>query len=96
MRILIYGAGVIGSFYASKLLTAGYDVTILARGKRKEDIEKHGIVIDHFLQKEQTVTKAPVIDKLEKNDVYDFIFVIMQKTCPSLPVPPQRGAIYCC
>lgn len=79
MRILIYGAGVIGSFYASKLFNTGYDVTILARGKRLEDIQKHGIVIDHFLQNEQTVTKVPVIDKLEKNDVYDFIFVIMQK-----------------
>ena len=33
MRILIYGAGVIGSFYASRFAKAGLDVTILARGK---------------------------------------------------------------
>ena len=79
MRVLIYGAGVIGSFYAAQLFSAGYDVTILARGKRLEDIKKHGIVIEHFLQKQQTATNVPCIDKLEKNDVYDFIFVIMQK-----------------
>lgn len=34
MRILIYGAGVIGSFYASRFAKAGLDVTILARGQR--------------------------------------------------------------
>ena len=32
MRILIYGAGVIGSFYASRFAKAGLDVTVLARG----------------------------------------------------------------
>ena len=31
MRILIYGAGVIGSFYASRFVKAGLDVTVLAR-----------------------------------------------------------------
>ena len=30
MRILIYGAGVIGSFYASRFAKAGLDVTVLA------------------------------------------------------------------
>ena len=34
MRILIYGAGVIGSFYASRFAKAGLDVTVLARGQR--------------------------------------------------------------
>lgn len=34
MRILVYGAGVIGSIFAEKLAVAGNDVTILARGKR--------------------------------------------------------------
>ena len=95
MRILIYGAGVIGSFYASKLLTTGYDVTILARGRRLEDIKKHGIVIDHFIQKEQTVTKVPVIGKLEKNDVYDFIFVIMQKNQVYSILKDLKENIFC-
>lgn len=34
MRILVLGAGVIGSVYASKLLAAGHDVVLLARGRR--------------------------------------------------------------
>ena len=34
MRILIYGAGVIGSLYATLFAEAGYDTSIYARGKR--------------------------------------------------------------
>ena len=34
MRILIYGAGVIGSLYAALFAEAGYDTNIYARGKR--------------------------------------------------------------
>ena len=36
MRILIYGAGVIGSLYAALFAEAGYDTNIYARGKRLE------------------------------------------------------------
>ncbi|NOQ84098.1 MAG: hypothetical protein GQ551_08820 [Myxococcales bacterium] len=34
MRILVYGAGNIGSLYAGLLSHAGHDVSILARGER--------------------------------------------------------------
>ncbi len=40
MKILIYGAGVIGSLFAAKLFFSGQDVTVLARGKRFEEISK--------------------------------------------------------
>ena len=38
MKILVYGAGTIGSLYAAKLKDAGHDVTILARGRRLHEI----------------------------------------------------------
>lgn len=34
MNVLVYGAGVIGSIYAARLQETGYNVTLLARGKR--------------------------------------------------------------
>ena len=37
MRILVLGAGVIGSVYAGKLLEAGHEVVLLARGSRLAD-----------------------------------------------------------
>ena len=39
MRILIYGAGVIGSLYAVLFAETGYDTSIYARGKRLEYYE---------------------------------------------------------
>lgn len=36
MRLLIYGAGVIGCWYAVLFSKVGYDTTIYARGKRLE------------------------------------------------------------
>lgn len=44
MRILIYGAGVIGSLYAALLAEAGYDTSIYARGKRLEVLKNNGLL----------------------------------------------------
>ncbi|MCB5263750.1 MAG: NAD-binding protein, partial [Candidatus Cloacimonetes bacterium] len=38
MRILVVGAGAIGSLFAGKLAGSGKDVTILARGDRLEAV----------------------------------------------------------
>ena len=44
MRILIYGAGVIGSLYAVLFAETGYDTSIYARGKRLEFLKKNGLL----------------------------------------------------
>lgn len=72
-RILIFGAGVVGSIYALRFAQSGLDVTLLARGKRLEALKKDGLrynddgVINHISIK--------TIEKLDDNDIYDFIFV---------------------
>ena len=45
IKILVYGAGVIGSIFAYKLKSGGNDVSILARGKRLEDLKKYGLIV---------------------------------------------------
>lgn len=80
MRILIYGAGVIGSIFAAKLFLTGLDVTVLARGKRFEEINDRGIVIYNPKTKNKEVAKVKVIDSLNPEMKYDYIFVVMQKT----------------
>ena len=54
MRILIYGAGVIGSLYAALFAEAGYDTSIYARGKRLEALRNNGLLY----KKNQEVIKA--------------------------------------
>ena len=43
MKVLIIGAGVIGSFNAARLTQAGVDVTLLARGSRLADLEANAV-----------------------------------------------------
>lgn len=75
MRILIYGAGVIGSLYAVLLKEAGYDTTIYARGHRLEALQNQGL-----LYKKNNIIKKvdiKVIDYLQDNDIYDFMFLLL-------------------
>ena len=49
MKILVYGAGVLGCNLARNLFHAGKDVTLLARGNWAEEIRKNGLRIkDQF------------------------------------------------
>ena len=46
VRILVIGAGVIGSVYAAKLLQSGHEVVLLARGRRLADLQASGLVLE--------------------------------------------------
>ncbi|MCM1345435.1 MAG: NAD-binding protein, partial [Muribaculaceae bacterium] len=78
MKLLVYGAGVIGCELAHVLTKGGNDVTLLARGDWKDTLEKRGLVIRHYLQRETTTDKVKVIGCLNPDDEYDIIFVVMQ------------------
>lgn len=77
MKILVYGAGVIGCELAH-MLGKKNDVTLLARGKWKETIDKNGLVIRHYVQRKTTVDRLKTIDILKPDDQYDLIFVVVQ------------------
>lgn len=75
-RILIFGAGVIGSIYAIKFIEAGMDVTMFARSNRFKTLKEDGLQYnDKGVVKS---IKVNVIDTLENDDVYDFIFVTVR------------------
>ena len=75
-RVLILGAGVIGSIYALKFIEAGIDVTILARGGRYRTLKENGI---RYHEKGAVKTQAvKVIDTLDDDDIYGFIFVAVR------------------
>ncbi|MDJ0705076.1 MAG: 2-dehydropantoate 2-reductase N-terminal domain-containing protein [Leptolyngbyaceae cyanobacterium MO_188.B28] len=87
MKILFYGAGVIGSLYAAQLKNAGQDVSILARGQRLNDIREYGIVLEQALTGEQTTTHVNVVEQLTPENAYDLIVVVMRKNQVSAVLP---------
>ncbi|GKU24449.1 hypothetical protein CFOLD11_12750 [Clostridium folliculivorans] len=75
-RILIFGAGVIGSIYAMKFIEAGIDVTMFARSNKFKALKENGL---QYSEKGVVKSiKVNVIDKIENDDVYDFIFVTVR------------------
>ena len=77
MRILIYGAGVIGSFYASRFAKAGLDVTVLARGQRLKELQGHGLWYRGKTRTHKVEVKT--ISELKPNDRYQFIFLTVRE-----------------
>ena len=79
LRILVVGAGVNGSVCAVELHRAGFNVTVLARNKRYQELMDRGIEIENPLNGARTVTKVAVIDRLTPDDLYDYILVVVRK-----------------
>jgi len=84
MKVLIVGAGVLGSFYAARLREGGVDVTLLARGRRLADLREHGVVLESALGGRRTVTRVPLTDRLGPDDEYDLAIVIVRRS----QIPP--------
>ncbi|MFF2890061.1 ketopantoate reductase family protein [Paenibacillus sp. NPDC057967] len=75
-RILIFGAGVIGSMYAIKLIEAGFNVSLFAHSNRFKSLRENGL---QYIEKGTVRSiQVNVIDTLENDDVYDFIFVTVR------------------
>jgi|GEM_PF-461654 len=79
MKTLIFGAGPLGCFYAHLLYEAGKDVTILARGRQYDFIKKNGVVLENEMTGERAVSKLNVVDRLEADDTYDLVVVLIRK-----------------
>ena len=80
MKILVYGAGVLGCNLARNLFRAGKDVTLLARGNWAEEIRKNGLRIKDKFSPRTSVSDIPVVTELAPDDQYDVIFVVLRYT----------------
>ncbi len=79
MKILFYGAGVMGSLYAAKLQASGQDVSILARGNRLSAIREHGLVLEEGITGSRMSAQIKVVEVLNPEDAYDLVVVMMPK-----------------
>lgn len=80
MRILVYGAGVLGCNLARDFYHSKQDVTLLARGKWAEEIKNNGLRIKNQLFLHTSVFHISVITELKSDDIYDVIFVTIRYT----------------
>ena len=64
MKILVYGAGVLGCNLARNLFHAGKDVTLLARGNWAKEIRKNGLRIKDQFSLRTSVSNIPVVTEL--------------------------------
>ena len=80
MRILVFGAGVLGCNLARNLFRAGKDITLLARGNWAEEIQKNGLWIKDKFSFRMSVSRIPVVTELKPEDRYDVIFVVLRYT----------------
>lgn len=77
MKVLVYGAGVIGGQLCHVLCRCGNDVTVLARGTWADTLENDGLQIYHYVQRKHTTDHPRVIRKTD-DQRYDIVFAVMQ------------------
>ena len=80
MKILVFGAGVLGCNLARNFFRAGKDVTLLTRGAWGESIPKNGLRIKDKFSPRMSVSRIPVTAELKAEDKYDVIFIVLRYT----------------
>ena len=79
MRVLVFGAGPLGSLMALRLQEAGHDVSLLARGRRLEDLKEHGVVLVDEETGARETAHVPLVERFTADDDYDLVMVVMRK-----------------
>lgn len=93
-RFVVFGAGVLGSLYAARLAAAGYDVTLIARGRRLADLREHGLVVEDVGSGERSVRRdVRVLAAIPSDEAFAFCLVLVRKTqlADALPVLAQAA-----
>lgn len=76
MKVLVYGAGVLGSIHAVRLYDAGVNVTLFARGDRLASIREHGVMIAKGDDGGVRSVPVPVVDNPSGD--WDLILVFVR------------------
>jgi ketopantoate reductase len=76
MKILVFGAGVLGSLYSARLHEAGQDVSLVARGDRLSGLRQHGVLL---AEGDSAVIKSVPVPAVEgPTGNYDLITVVVR------------------
>ncbi len=76
MKVLVYGAGVTGTLFASRLHEAGNDVSLLARGERLAALQENGVLLAEGDGPVIMQVPVPVVERPAGS--YDLIAVLVR------------------
>lgn len=79
LRIIVIGAGVLGSLYAAKLSKSGNQVSMLARGDRLVQLRRLGVQLEDQLTGERWTADVKILDKLSADEVFDVALVLVRR-----------------
>jgi 2-dehydropantoate 2-reductase len=88
LRILVFGAGVLGSLYAGRLAASGQDVALLARGVRLEQLRREGLVLLDEATGQEARLRVRVVSALLPDEAYDLIIVAVRADQLADVLPP--------
>ncbi|MFT3711100.1 MAG: 2-dehydropantoate 2-reductase N-terminal domain-containing protein [Archangium sp.] len=83
MRIAIIGAGGIGSSFASLLMRASHEVTLVARGARLAELEAQGLRVNGLAEPQRPKLSAA----LDEAEAYDLVLVTVLVTQVDVLLP---------
>ena len=95
-RFVVFGAGVLGSLYAARLAAAGYDVTLVARGRRLADLREHGLIVEDAASGERSVTRSVrFVDAIPPGETFACCLVLVRTTqlAEALPVLAEAEGV---
>jgi 2-dehydropantoate 2-reductase len=78
MRVLIVGAGVIGTVYGANLAAGGMTVSVLAHGSRAEEVARNGLVARDVLDDRRVHSQVGVVPDASAH-AYDTVLVAVRR-----------------
>jgi 2-dehydropantoate 2-reductase len=83
MKVLVYGAGAIGSVFGGFLARMGHTVVLLGRAPHMDAIQKNGLKIEgiwgeYLIKTVETATDSAEIKKRHEHDSFDVILVTVR------------------
>ncbi|MFN3372685.1 MAG: 2-dehydropantoate 2-reductase [Chloroflexus sp.] len=101
MRICIVGAGAIGGWLGAKLIQAGAEVTLIARGPHLAAIETDGLTVEYRDGRQEVVRPALATADMTAAGPHDMVIVAVKaQSLPALAAPmralygPDTAVVY--
>jgi len=80
VRVLVLGAGVVGSTYAAHLARWGLDVTLLARGRRLQELTELGLQVEDAFTHRRVSAPVHLVSEVSPQEEYDLVLVVVRFT----------------